>query len=409
VESHIKMNHKLTTASRSPLGTESSFAVTQAAWSFYAHEQTTLNALAKPLVASSLEGVENYCKDYALVVHDWSILNYNRHESKADRKVLRRSNIQGYELQTSLVLSDNNGLPLGVLAQNLTTQDGVLSSYQGDGQHPEAEHLQELAQRVQWLEQQPMNKTQVHIIDREGDGVEWLRACKDSLWLIRCRQTSTVNYQGKSYKISDLAAQLAVQPFVRPVQYQGKTAYQAIAECEVIVTRAAQPKRQKGLIKGEPINARLIVSRILDANQNCLAQWYLLSNVTKLPADTLALWYYWRWQIECFFKLLKTQGLHLEDWQQESGLAIAKRLLIACQACVLVWQLRHQDTPDAQAFKHFLVRLSGRQMKKNRPFTPSALLEGLWLFLTLIDTLDHFPLDQLFEFRQNVDRFWGNG
>ena len=402
------MNQTLTTASRSPLGTKSSFAATQAAWRFYAHEETTLNTLAKPLVTSSLEGVESYCKDYALVVHDWSILNYNRHESKTDRKVLRRSNIQGYELQTSLVLSDNNGLPLGVLAQNLTTQDGVLSSYQENGSQPEQEHLQELAQRVQWLEQQPMTKTQVHIIDREGDGVEWLRACKTSLWLIRCRQTSTVDYQGKSYKIRDLAAQLDAQPFVRPVQYQGKTAYQAIADCEVTVTRAAQPKRQKALIKGEPIKARLIVSRILDANQHCLAQWYLLSNVVGQPADTLALWYYWRWQIECFFKLLKTQGLHLEDWQQASGLAIAKRLLIACQACVLVWQLRQQDTPEAQQFKHFLVRLSGRQMKKNRPITPSALFEGLWHFLTLMDTLDHFPLEQLFEFRQNVDRFWGN-
>ena len=408
MESHIKMNQTLTTASRSALGTESSFAATQAAWRFYAHEDTMLNTLAEPLLASSLEGVETYCKAYALVVHDWSILNYNKHESKTDRKMLRRSNIRGYELQTSLVLNDNNGLPLGVLAQNLTTQEGVLSSYQAEGVQPEQEHLQELATRVQWLEQQPISKPMVHLVDREGDGVEWLRACKDSLWLIRCRQSSTVDYQGKAYKIQDLAAQLECKPLARTVQYQGKTAYQAIADCEVTVTRPAQPKRQKALIKGEPLKARLIVSRILDDQQNCLAQWYLLSNVENVPADTLALWYYWRWQIECFFKLLKTQGLHLEDWQQESGLAIAKRLLIACQACVLVWQLRQQDTPEAQEFKHFLVRLSGRQMKKNRPITPSALLEGLWHFLTLMDTLDHFPLERLFQFRHHVDSFWGD-
>ena len=101
------------------------------------------------------------------------------------------------------------------------------------------------------------------------------------------------------------------------------------------------------MIKGEPIKARLIVSRILDDQHNCLAQWYLLSNVQAVPADTLALWYYWRWQIECFFKRLKTQGLHLEDWQQASGLAIAKRLLIAYQACVLVWQIQQQNTAQA--------------------------------------------------------------
>ena len=292
------------------------------------------------------------------------------------------------------------------MAQNLTTKHGVLSSYQDEGVQKEQEHLQELAMRVQWLEQQPSHKPMVHIVDREGDGVEWLRACKNSLWLIRCRQTSTVEHQGHTYKIRDLANQLEAHPLARTVQYKGKTAYQAIAECEVTVTRAAHPKRQKALIKGEPIKARLIVSRILDNNQQCLAQWYLLSNVFDPPADTLALWYYWRWQIECFFKLLKTQGLHLEDWQQESGLAIAKRLLIASQACVLVWQLQQQNSPKVQEFKRFLVRLSGRQMKKNSPITPAALFDGLWHFLTLMDTLDHCSLEQLFAFRRCVDSFW---
>jgi IS4 transposase len=213
-------------------------------------------------------------------------------------------------------------LPLGVMVQNLTTRNGVLSSYQGDDLQKEQEHLQELAQRVQWLEKQPIDKKQVHIVDREGDAVEWLRACPNSLWLIRCRKTSTVAFSGKSYKIQELAKQLAVAPHAREVRHQGKTAYQRIADCPVTLTRPAQPKRQAALIKGEPIAARLVVSRILDANGKLLAEWYLLSNAS-VTAQTLATWYYWRWQIECFFKLLKQQGLQLEDWQQESGLAIA--------------------------------------------------------------------------------------
>jgi IS4 transposase len=39
-----------------------------------------------------------------------------------------------------------------------------------------------------------------------------------------------------------------------------------------------------------------------------LAEWLLLSNIKDVDAATLALWYYWRWQIECFFKLLKSAG-----------------------------------------------------------------------------------------------------
>lgn len=127
VESHIKTSQELATASQAKLGTASSFAATQAAWRFYAHEKTMLSKLSEPLVSASCEDVAVYCTDYALIVHDWSVLNYWNHDSKSDRKDLRGTAC-GYELQSSIVLSDNNGLPLGVMAQNLTTQNGVWSS-----------------------------------------------------------------------------------------------------------------------------------------------------------------------------------------------------------------------------------------------------------------------------------------
>lgn len=410
MESHIKASQRLATASQAKLGTASSFAATQAAWRFYAHDKTSLGKLSKPLIEASCDGINDYCHEYALIVHDWSGLNYGSHASKKDKKPLHRYE-KGYGLQSSIALSDKNGLPLGVLAQNITTQAGVWSSYQGDGLQEEQEHLQELATRVHWLSKQAINKPQVQIVDREGDAVEWLRACPNSQWLIRCRQTSKVDFQGKSYSVQVLAKELAYSQPAREVRYKNKAAYQTVADCRVDVVRAARPKRQradkKQTLDGAPFSARLVVSRIIDADGNTLAEWYLLSNVFSVPAETVATWYYWRWQIECFFKLLKQQGLQLEDWQQESGLAIAKRLLVASQACVLVWQLQSQETPQANEVKQFLVRLSGRQMKKNRPVTPSALLDGLWLFLTVMDTLDHYSLSQLDQFKQRVYAFWG--
>lgn len=164
---------------------------------------------------------------------------------------------------------------------------------------------------MQWLEKQPIDQKQVHIVDREGDAVEWLRACPNSLWLIRCRKTSTVTFESKSYKIQELVKLLDVAPQVREVRYQSKTAYQSIADCPVTIPRPAQPKRQAALIKGDA--TRLVVSHINDANGKRLAEWYLLSNA-PVTAHTLATWYYWLWQIECFFKLLKQQSLQLEDW-----------------------------------------------------------------------------------------------
>jgi hypothetical protein len=33
----------------------------------------------------------------------------------------------------------------------------------------------------------------------------------------------------------------------------------------------------------------------------------------------VALWHYWRWRIESYFKLLKSAGLQLEEWQQATA------------------------------------------------------------------------------------------
>ncbi|MHB0985132.1 MAG: hypothetical protein ACYC05_06010 [Sulfuricella sp.] len=52
----------------------------------------------------------------------------------------------------------------------------------------------------------------------------------------------------------------------------------------------------------------------------------------------------------------------------------------------------------AQQTKTFLVRLSGRQMKRKRPVTPSALLDGLFKLFMMIETLEHYTLDELKQF-----------
>jgi hypothetical protein len=115
-----------------------------------------------------------------------------------------------------------------------------------------------------------------------------------------------------------------------------------------------------------------------------LAEWYLLSALPDTVSDAqIALWYDFRWQIESFFKLLKQAGHQLERWEQESGAAIFKRLLMATHACLLVWRLARAQGEDARQTQEFLVRLSGRQMKSSRPVTLPALLQGLFMLFTL--------------------------
>lgn len=70
---------------------------------------------------------------------------------------------------------------------------------------------------------------------------------------------------------------------------------------------------------------------------------------------------------------------------------------MAAHASVVVWTLARSNAPQADAARGLLVRLSGRLMKRDKPFTEPALLAGMWVLLALLDALEHSSVDQLRE------------
>jgi len=138
-----------------------------------------------------------------------------------------------------------------------------------------------------------------------------------------------------------------------------------------------------------------------------LAQWLLVTNVQGVEASEITLWYYWRWKIESFFKLLKSGGHNLESWQQETGLAIAKRLLVVSMACVTVWEIAATDSEEVRLLRTFLIKLSGRQMKWGMEFTNPALLAGLWVFLSMLEVMESYSLEELAVLRKTASSFFG--
>jgi hypothetical protein len=138
-----------------------------------------------------------------------------------------------------------------------------------------------------------------------------------------------------------------------------------------------------------------VIAKVVDVNtQEELSVWYLLSNVPMdVSSERLALWYYWRWKIESYFKLMKSGGQQLEHWQQESALAILKRLLLASMACAVVWCLQESNDEEAEELKEVLVRLSGKSLKRGRSPTAETLLSGLFVWLQLFDFLTSIDFD----------------
>ncbi len=383
-------------------------AATQAAWRFLNNNNVGLRALASPLIEAGREEVATACDRYALLVHDWSLLRYPEHTSKRDRMILSSKRVpEGYKLLTALLVSDRHGAPLAPIAMSLRASDGVHCS-RVDGVLPAESTLDQLAPVMTFAEQQQFLFPLVHVIDAEADSVAHYRQWNEQpgrYFLVRA-DDRLVEHTGSEMRCSAIRDHLHQQEAfrnTREIEHQGRKAWQWVAEVPVRLLRPGQRNRpsrgDRRRIPGAPLALRLVIAEARDAAGEVLASWYLLSNVPEeVDAATIALWYYHRWNIESYFKLLKSAGMNLENWRQESASAIARRLLVASMACVTVWRLARSKHPQAEPARRLLVRLSGRQMKHGRSFTMPALLAGLWMLLAMCETLETYSLEELRHF-----------
>jgi hypothetical protein len=97
----------------------------------------------------------------------------------------------------------------------------------------------------------------------------------------------------------------------------------------------------------------------------------------------------------------------MESWQQETGLAIAKRLLVVSMACVLVWEIASAESEEVHALRTFLIKLSGRQMKWGVEFTNPALLAGLWVYLSMLEVIESYSPEELAVLHKTAKTFFG--
>jgi len=411
---HLHVAGKLNSGLSALPGLADGFASVQAAWRFYANDAVTLPALIEPLQQAARHWRRQAPTAWGLVVHDWSSLKYPGHTSKADQARLSHGSNRGYELASALLVEGSQGDPVAPLEMRLLSATAVYSTRQPAPQRDAFRVDEVLAsmRHVGGLGLGPL----VHLIDREADSLGHYRQWQADgfTFVVRADGERTVRYEGQQITLAALGQRLRAQRRFRrsrEVCYRGHQAVQHVAEAMVVLDRPAWRHRRRGgkeineRVPGKPLELRLVISRVCNARGETLAVWYLLTNVAaEVDAETVALWYYWRWRIESFFKLLKGAGQQVEQWQQQTGGAIAKRLLVAAMACVLVWKLERHPAPAAAQLRGLLVRLSGRQMKWGKPHTAPALLAGLWVYLAMLETLEHYSVSQLRALKQTL--FW---
>lgn len=410
VEAHLAPAHQLASGIRSMPSSSKAFAATQAAYRFLHNDRVTLPDLAEPLLEAGRQMIPTACDQWVLVVHDWSELLFRRHHDKLDRAKLSATYPEGYELQTALLVSDREGAPLAPVVLALHAADGVHCSREAQVR-PALSKLDELDPAMRFIERQRFPRSLVHIVDAEADSVAHYRQWSTQAnrhYLVR-GDDRQVEHLGTSRRCSQIREELHrsdAMLLARTVDYHGQQGEQWVAEIPVVLTRPGQRNRpgvSRQRIPGPPLPLRLVIAEFRTPDNPRAAVWYLFSNLpSDVSASTIALWYYWRWRVEGYFKLLKSAGMEVEQWRQETADAVAKRLLVASMACIVVWQLARSTNPEADETRKLLVRLSGRQMAWGKTFTAPALLAGMWVLLAMLHVLETYDLPTLKKLAANA-------
>lgn len=378
-----------------------SFAATQAAWRFYNNERIEFQELVAPLRNYVQTQVSSTNSAFLIVAHDWSKLSFPGHDSRSDMAQLSSETDIGYEATVSLAINADDGAPLAPVEMHLKTGNGILSTRVGEVR--DSIHLDQVLPTMQASFGWNLGKPVLHIIDREADSLrhyrEWDAA--GHKFLVRA-DDRRVLFKGMQMKLSEIRREVESQGGFQaagPAKYHDRAARLEVAEVAVVLHLAGRKTIDKKRINvpGEPLSMRLILTRVVDEEGKQLAMWYLLTNAPLDWADAakLARCYYWRWRIETYFKLLKSHGFQLENWLQETAEAILRRILTVSMAAVTVWHLMADESEEATEFKQILIRLSGRQTKRSRPFTAPALLAGLCSLLAMMATLEKYDLNSL--------------
>ena len=73
----------------------------------------------------------------------------------------------------------------------------------------------------------------------------------------------------------------------------------------------------------------------------------------------------------------------------------------------MVWKIANDSSENAQKIRKFLVTLSGKLIERNKEFTYPALLSGLESYLTTIDLLTRFSVDEIFKLKDELEDIIG--
>jgi hypothetical protein len=327
---------------------------TKAAYRLFDHPEVTAEAVLAPHIACTEERLRALPR--VLCIQDTTELDFSTKKGIAGLGPLNYESRWGMYLHPTLVVTPER-VPLGVLdIYSWTREPGSLGE-QSDPNRPleekESVRWVDGFARVNELAEQLTDTDLTYIADREGDIYDLFveAPCPEhgADWLVRVQHTDRLLTDGRKLReVVEAAPVLAEITFDKPAS-KGQPARTVHQHIKVVRVTLKAPSRPDRTLPDITVTAMLATEPNPPAGEDPL-QWLLLTN---LPVDTpeqaieKLSWYLCRWQVEIYFKVLKS-GCRVEQLQLEKRErlepALAFYMIIAWR--VLYLTMLGRDCPE---------------------------------------------------------------
>lgn len=364
---------------------------TQAAYRFLDNEKVTPEKVLAPHREATLERARHH--RIVLCVEDTSELDFTSRTKAEGLGPLNYDGTRGLHIHPMLMITPER-LCLGVLDLWRWVRDA--SDHGGKDRQDRLSRPLEQKESLRWVEgykkvaelQGQVGETRlVYMADRDSDLFELFEAADpgQSDWLIRAAQDRAVQGGGLIWETVGQSTPLGQVEFdLTPARGRSpRRVVQSLRAARVVLRPPYRPDKK---LKAVEVTALLAREDDPPAGEERI-EWLLLTN---LPVETFQdacekmQWYLCRWQIEVFFRILKS-GCRVEQLQLQSRerieVALALYLIVAWRVLYLTWLGR--TVPDLSCEVAFspqewkaLYIVSKRQKP---PAQPPRLLEVLTL------------------------------
>jgi hypothetical protein len=296
---------------------------TRAAYRLFDHPEVSAERVLAPHIACTEARLREHPR--VLCIQDTTELDYTTKKGIAGLGPLNYETRRGLYLHPTLAVTPQR-VPLGLLdLHSWAREPGSL------GQNKDPDRPLEEKESVRWVDgfahvnelAETLPETRLtYIADREGDLYELFveAPCPEqgADWLVRVNHQDRLLGDGRKLRaVIDAADVLTEISFERPAANgrKARTVHQQLKAVRVTLKPPARPDRTLA-----PVTVTVLLATEANppADEDPL-DWLLLTN---LPVDTpeqaiekLA-WYLCRWQIEVYFKVLKS-GCRIEQLQLE--------------------------------------------------------------------------------------------